>query len=166
MSVGCGGNSKYPSKTIRDVNVDVRLPETKIMNFVRADALFLPFRDKAFDRVFSSHLIEHLEEPYAFMIECRRIGRRVELVFPHYLNGNAYCDPDHKVFYCRGRFLKINRLAGRFFSVFFQSRHFRWDRPRSPFPQETKIVLSDPDIQERKTLSDERKLGTPSLDDD
>lgn len=40
-----------------------------IPNFVLADACNLPFPDKCFDEVFSSHLVEHVGNPYGLLKE-------------------------------------------------------------------------------------------------
>lgn len=43
---------------------------------VLADATETPFPDKAFDFVFCSHLLEHMEDPRRLLEELQRIGRR------------------------------------------------------------------------------------------
>jgi SAM-dependent methyltransferase len=43
---------------------------------VAANAEALPFQDKTFDVVYSSHLIEHLDAPERFLEECMRVARR------------------------------------------------------------------------------------------
>ena len=50
--------------------------------FVKGDALALPFRDGAFDRVFSSHFYGHLEdgERLRFLSEVRRVAPELVLV--------------------------------------------------------------------------------------
>jgi len=108
LSAGCGGNWKYPQRTIRDVNVDIMVPAKKIPNFIRADAQHLPFRDKIFEKAYASHIIEHLEDPYAFLRECKRVAYAAEILCPHYLDPNAYIDLDHKHVYWRGGFVRNN----------------------------------------------------------
>ena len=49
------------------------------MRFVRADGLKLPFKDKSFDVVHSSAVLEHVgsaERQAAFIAECARVARR------------------------------------------------------------------------------------------
>lgn len=90
LDVGCGTQPKG------DVNVDLflgftghRQPPTvidphKIVNFVKADALHLPFRDGGFHTVYSSHTIEHVSNPVQFLRECIRVAKRkVVLKLPH-----------------------------------------------------------------------------------
>jgi ubiquinone/menaquinone biosynthesis C-methylase UbiE len=56
-----------------------RVPEAET---VQADALPLPFTDHAFERVFSSHFIDHLEPPERplFLEEARRVADELVLV--------------------------------------------------------------------------------------
>lgn len=44
--------------------------------FVIADAQKLPFKDKSFDYIIASHLVEHLENPALFFKECMRVADR------------------------------------------------------------------------------------------
>jgi ubiquinone/menaquinone biosynthesis C-methylase UbiE len=52
------------------------------VEFVRGDALSLPFADGAFDRVFTGHFYGHLEEAerLAFLLEARRVAPEVVVV--------------------------------------------------------------------------------------
>jgi ubiquinone/menaquinone biosynthesis C-methylase UbiE len=52
------------------------------VEFVRGDALSLPFADGAFDRVFTGHFYGHLEEAerLAFLLEARRVGPEIVVV--------------------------------------------------------------------------------------
>lgn len=87
--MGCGGSP------IGDVNVDLLVPGSHLKwdqnphgfrNFVRAAAEFLPFRDNSFDLVFSSHLLEHLEDPKAAVKEFLRVSRnQVQVILPFWL---------------------------------------------------------------------------------
>lgn len=64
-----------------------RLPEAAL---VHGDALALPYDDRAFDRVFSSHLYGHLEreDRAAFLAEARRVAPELVLL-------DAATRPDH-----------------------------------------------------------------------
>jgi hypothetical protein len=42
---------------------------------VGADAMRLPFRDKAFDYVIASHILEHMDDPVSFAAELQRVGK-------------------------------------------------------------------------------------------
>jgi hypothetical protein len=97
LDVGCGD---HPRGT---VNVDLHpeatghrsldqrkmappLDAKAIKNFVIADGCHLPFRSRAFHRVYSSHTIEHAENSYLFPRELLRVSRgEVKVVCPHRL---------------------------------------------------------------------------------
>ena len=42
--------------------------------FVVADALALPFKDKCFDYVIASHILEHVDDPHQFISELKRVA--------------------------------------------------------------------------------------------
>jgi hypothetical protein len=82
LDVDCGTNAKG------DVNIDFfrgeQNPQTgdkirgelmapkKIANFIVADAMHLPIKDKSFNVAISSHTIEHVQEPLLMLKEmCR-----------------------------------------------------------------------------------------------
>ena len=48
----------------------------KRQNLIVADGERLPFKDKAFDYVICSHVIEHVVEPFKFLKELSRVGKR------------------------------------------------------------------------------------------
>jgi len=86
-----------------DVNVDLNiglsehrasfpLIPKEIPNFVRCDALHLPFRDNSFERVFSNDSLEHVGQkpqetnpgPYHMLKEMIRVSRCfIEIITPH-----------------------------------------------------------------------------------
>jgi ubiquinone/menaquinone biosynthesis C-methylase UbiE len=43
--------------------------------FVIADGVALPFKDKSFDYVITSHILEHVADPHAFVAELVRVAR-------------------------------------------------------------------------------------------
>jgi len=57
-----------------------------VKNFVSCDAQHLPFKDEAFDWVYSAHVIEHVDKPFAMLREMVRVARiRVTVRCPHRL---------------------------------------------------------------------------------
>ena len=79
--------------------VDVGKPFTAIRNYICADAQYLPFRNRVFEEVYASHLIEHLGSPTLFLREYYRIlnpGGKIHLWCPNYLSPHAWADPTHK----------------------------------------------------------------------
>lgn len=90
LDVGCGVT---PTGT---VNVDfvrsgenlhvgaVMLDPRSISNFVVADACYLPFKDGAFNLVFSTHVIEHVPDPKKMFAELCRVSKEKVLIrCPH-----------------------------------------------------------------------------------
>ena len=122
LAVGCGGNLEYPESTFRDVNLDIRLPFSHVPDFVRADAMHMPFRDKSFNIVLASHIVEHLPDAEAFIAECRRVGCSVELRFPHWVFAGAYSDPTHRWVWIRDKFRPIPRPVHIVFRLVFDNR--------------------------------------------
>jgi len=117
LDVGCANRPKG------DVNVDlfIRKPNPHIENqliepsiipnFVLADACHLPFSGKCFDQVFSSHLIEHVDDPYLLLRELIRVSSKVtEIYTPHrfYKMGN----PIHKCHFTQTWFNKALKKIG------------------------------------------------------
>jgi ubiquinone/menaquinone biosynthesis C-methylase UbiE len=90
LDVGCG----YLPRG--DVNVDlyvkpsihrsIALNTKQIPNFVLADSQHLPFKNACFDKVLSSHVIEHVDKPMLMLQEMVRVSNRYVLVrCPHRL---------------------------------------------------------------------------------
>lgn len=51
--------------------------------FVIADGSILPFKDKSFDFVICSHVLEHVDEPEKFLNELQRVAKRGYIETPH-----------------------------------------------------------------------------------
>ena len=80
LDVGCG------SKPRGDVNVDALFPDDEwkkrvnyksTLNFVKAEAAHLPFKDKCFQEVFSSNLLEHVEDEGLVLEEMKRVCKGI-----------------------------------------------------------------------------------------
>jgi SAM-dependent methyltransferase len=93
LDIGCGVN-KVPGATGMDVN-----PRTNADVIHDLDDLPYPFDDDQFDEVIGRHVIEHVREPLAVMIELHRITRNggiVKLVAPHWTNPDWATDLTHR----------------------------------------------------------------------
>jgi len=86
LDVGCG------SKPNGDVNVDAMFANDEWnhqvsflldSNFVKAEASHLPFKDKCFQEVYSSNLLEHVEDEELVLNEMKRVSNGiVRLIVP------------------------------------------------------------------------------------
>jgi SAM-dependent methyltransferase len=64
----------------------IALPVHHIRNFIKADAQHLPFKDNAFEHVFSAHTIEHVSDPALMLRELVRVSNyRITVKCPHKL---------------------------------------------------------------------------------
>ncbi len=52
------------------------IPLSKLNKYIVADVTSLPFKDKSFDFVFCSHVLEHVKDPETACRELMRIGKR------------------------------------------------------------------------------------------
>jgi glycosyltransferase involved in cell wall biosynthesis len=82
LDVGCGYKARG------DVNIDLypasmptqrinkwKLDPKKIKNFIRADAHYLPLKEKAFKTVYAEHLLEHCKHPFKVIQEFERVSK-------------------------------------------------------------------------------------------
>lgn len=74
LDIGCGEYGEG------GVNIDVYFPAKPQKNFILASAELLPFKDKSFDIVKSSYVIEHLLSPKRFIIENCRISKNEVII--------------------------------------------------------------------------------------
>lgn len=109
LDVGCGHIPKgdvnvdlFPEPSAhrcvdQRVNDDVSLHVHEIPNFVKADACHLPFRNGAFRSTYSWHVIEHLQDPEAFLQELMRVSGEIEVRCPNggYLSCRGEMKPLH-----------------------------------------------------------------------
>jgi len=88
------------------VGVDITTYGAKID--VVCDGAALPFRDGAFDQVWSIHVVEHMNNPYGLFSEGRRVLRDGGLVIAQ--SGLGWLDPTHLYMICDET---LRRLAVR-----------------------------------------------------
>lgn len=108
LDIGCGHDYKG------DINVDLFIkptaercdnhnkntdtPLTDIPNLICAEATHLPFKSDVFDKVVSTHVIEHLDNPQHLLIEMKRVIKHhglIHIITPHKL-GNRHRWSAHK----------------------------------------------------------------------
>ena len=86
LDIGCGyGANKYAT-TISDI-IDLS-NHYKDKTFVKITEKKLPFKDKEFDFVISSHVAEHVEDISYFLNELARVGKKGYIEVPTKLEDN------------------------------------------------------------------------------
>lgn len=91
LNLGCG---RFPRPDC--VNVDF-LEDLRPDVLHDLNALPYPFETASFDEIYASHVLEHLQNPFAAMVEWHRLlkpGGRLEIKVPHFSRG--FTHPDHK----------------------------------------------------------------------
>lgn len=84
----------------------------KVKNFVLADATHLPFKDDAFNVAFSSHTIEHVQNPLLMLREMCRISKRKAILrFPH-RRGSGAVMPYHVNYLDESWFQRASAILG------------------------------------------------------
>jgi|GEM_PF-1520111 len=98
-----------------------------------ADGVALPFASKSFDLVMAIGVLEHTEEPVAFLEEMARVGKRGLVHVPTTFTERIYYRPFHKfTFHLEGNTLVIRRknFPDVFGGVFDFLAHFDPDFTR------------------------------------
>ena len=79
LEIGAGGNPYPRANVLLDAYEDtVERREKLLVNdrpLVLGFAENLPFRDKSFDFIIASHVLEHSKDPEAFIKELMRVGK-------------------------------------------------------------------------------------------
>lgn len=106
LNAGCG----YAYTELSDVNLDIITRE--VPNFVCGDIQDLSvFKNKQFGAVYASHVLEHVEDPDAALLELNRVAENVFIITPIPLGPGAWLHPDHKwVFWGTKKIARIPRF--------------------------------------------------------
>lgn len=100
LEIGSGDNPKPRSDVLCDM-----LPEddsqrggkvTLDRPFIAADGHHLPFKDKSFDYIICSHVLEHADDPGVFISELMRVGKGGYIETPTEIGEKLYGWPYHK----------------------------------------------------------------------
>ena len=86
LDIGCGYNANKFAKVICDVQDLSNYYEDK--KFIRLTEKKLPFKDKEFDFVVASHVMEHVEDIDFFIEELERVSKKGYIELPTKLEDN------------------------------------------------------------------------------
>ncbi|MDA1000925.1 MAG: methyltransferase domain-containing protein [bacterium] len=93
LDIGCGQAKKAGAFGV-DINART---DADVLADVSGDGL--PFQAGSFERIWISHIIEHVESPLRLLEEIHRVGREdaeIEGVTPHFSNPCSFADPTHR----------------------------------------------------------------------
>ena len=86
LDIGCGYSAHEKANVICDVqDLSIFYKDKK---FVKLDGKILPFKDKEFDFVIASHVIEHVEDVNFFLKELERVSSKGYIELPTSLEDN------------------------------------------------------------------------------
>ena len=86
LDIGCGYSAHKNASVICDIQDLSNVYKEK--NFVKLKSNILPFRDKEFDFVIASHVIEHVEDVEIFIKELQRVSSKGYIELPTKLEDN------------------------------------------------------------------------------
>jgi SAM-dependent methyltransferase len=86
LDIGCGYTAHDKASVICDIQDLSNFYKNK--KFVRLESKKLPFKDKEFDFVISSHVIEHVEDVSFFIKELERVSSKGYIELPTFLEDN------------------------------------------------------------------------------
>ena len=86
LDVGCGYSAHKNASVVCDIQDLSNVYKEK--NFVKLKSNILPFRDKEFDFVIASHVIEHVKDVKLFIKELQRVSSKGYIELPTILEDN------------------------------------------------------------------------------
>ena len=86
LDIGCGYSANTFATTICDVQDLSKFYKEK--NFIKLTSKYLPFKDKEFDFVIASHVLEHVEDFKFFINELERVSNKGYIELPTKLEDN------------------------------------------------------------------------------
>ena len=86
LDIGCGYTSHEKANTICDIQDLSNFYKEK--NFIRLNSKNLPFKDKEFDFVIASHVMEHVDDLQFFIAELERVSKMGYIEVPTKLEDN------------------------------------------------------------------------------
>jgi SAM-dependent methyltransferase len=86
LDIGCGYSAHKNASVVCDIQDLSKVYREK--NFVKLTSNILPFKDKEFDFVIASHVIEHVKDVGIFIQELQRVSSRGYIELPTKLEDN------------------------------------------------------------------------------
>ena len=86
LDIGCGYTAHEKATVVCDVQDLSHFYKSK--NFVKLETNNLPFKDKEFDFVIASHVIEHVKDVRTFISELERVSSKGYIELPTILEDN------------------------------------------------------------------------------
>ncbi|MDA9933006.1 class I SAM-dependent methyltransferase [Candidatus Pelagibacter sp.] len=86
LDIGCGYSAHKNASVVCDIQDLSNVYKEK--NFVKLKSNILPFRDKEFDFVIASHVIEHVKDVELFIKELQRVSSKGYIELPTILEDN------------------------------------------------------------------------------
>ena len=86
LDIGCGYGAHEKASVICDLQDLSKFYENK--NFIKLESEILPFKDKEFDFVIASHVLEHVKEVDIFIKELERVSSKGYIEVPTKLEDN------------------------------------------------------------------------------
>jgi ubiquinone/menaquinone biosynthesis C-methylase UbiE len=86
LDIGCGYSAHKNASVVCDIQDLSDVYKEK--NFVKLTSNILPFRDKEFDFVIASHVIEHVKDVELFIKELQRVSSKGYIELPTILEDN------------------------------------------------------------------------------
>lgn len=102
LEIGPGHNPFYRANVILEKFIDTnyhRCGDVKVypyQKFYHADGARLPFEDKEFDYIYCSNVLEHVDDPAAFLEELSRVGKRGYIETPSLTGEHMFPKQSHK----------------------------------------------------------------------
>lgn len=102
LEVGSGHDPHPRSNVIVDKFIDTnyhRKSDIKVLEhqqFIQADGADMPFEDKAFDYVICNQVLEHVDDPAAFLQEQSRVAKRGYLETPSLVGEYLFPKESHR----------------------------------------------------------------------
>lgn len=103
LEIGSGNRPRKRANILCDKYIDDNTERSSQENividrrpFLVADGLALPFKDRSFDYVFTSHILEHVEDPHKFIAELERVAAAGYIETPSELAERIFGWPFHR----------------------------------------------------------------------